>query len=1415
MEQTNTGRIGIDAGSTTLKIVVSDPQDNIVYKSYKRHKARFNELLALELENIRNQFPGTLFVVHITGSAGMGISERTGIPFIQEVVASTRVINHLYPDIHTLIDLGGEDAKMVFFEKGREPDIRMNGSCAGGTGAFIDQMADLLNIPVEHLNEEALRHRKIYPVASRCGVFAKTDVQNLISRNVSMPDIAMSILHAVALQCITTLARGYTIEPRILCTGGPFTFIPALREAFAQLLKLEEKDMVLPDNSEYFPAWGAALARENEQWVDMEELLRKLQAVPREKREGMTPLFENETSYKEWKKARKIKKLVHIPIENGRQYDCFLGIDSGSTTTKIVITDTKDRILYTYYTTNQGNPLKKVIEGLTSFYNEVSSRGATFRFQGSAATGYGEDLIRSALNLDYGIVETMAHLSGAQYTNPDVTFVLDIGGQDMKALFIENGAITQIELNEACSSGCGSFLQNFASTMQMSLEEFTHNACLAPYPCDLGSRCTVFMNSKVKQSLRENASPGDIAGGLAYSVIKNCLFKVLKLSTLNQVGDHIVVQGGTFRNDAVYRALEILSGKQVSSTDSPELMGALGAALYARKMRQKEALPTRFTGNEPLLSPDQAESRELQCKGCTNHCSVLCFRFPNGNKSYAGNKCEKVFFNKNRAPEKGYNAFDEKNRILFHQPLSHTSGSIVLGIPRVLNLFENYPFWYTLLTECGFRVVLSPESTYTLYEKGVGSVMSDNICFPAKLAHGHIHALAEEKVDRIFYPLVIKEEKEVKATCNSFNCPVVSGYPEVIRSSMEPEDNYGIPLDKPVISFMNRKALARTTFSYLSKLGVSRKTFKEALSRALEARERVKEELVNRQKRRFEEAIAQKRSIFVVAGRPYHTDPLIHQKVGQIIADMGADVFTDDLFRKDSGTAFSSLNLVAQWSYPNRVIQAAIQVAQLPHQVQFIQLNSFGCGPDSFFMDETGEILRQAGKNHTILRIDEIASPGSVRLRIRSLIESLRSIHPVEKKRSSYKGYDRGYRKEDREKTILIPWFSDFISPFLPALGELTGYKLENLPPTTPESAGNGLRYGHNEVCYPSTLILGDIITALQSGKYDTRNIVVAITQTGGQCRATNYVAQIKTGLKQAGFSDIPVLVLSFGEVYQNDQEAFRINFSKIIPVTVQGLLYGDSLQKMYNHSVVREKNRGESRKLFDQYIEEGIEAIRKNSPSTLRRLLEEAVQAFNNLPIENREYTPIGLIGEIYLKYNNYAQAYITRWLQSRNMEVDTPSIVDFILQYFVNAPVNRRNRTTSSSLPEKIVAPLFYHYIKRYIHRTEEIMKQYRFYRPDISIFTKAEYASEVLDLSHQFGEGWMIAAEIAAYARKGVNRVVCIQPFGCIANHVVAKGVEKRLKRLYPGLNLLYLDIDGGTAEVNLQNRLYFMIHEPTRN
>ena len=1411
--------IGIDAGSTTIKFVVIDQKTGeVAFNSYRRHFADVRTCLENQLDEMEKAVgPDATYGVCVTGSAGIGLSERSGLPFVQEVLAASAAMKETGRTDFTLIDLGGEDAKMVFFHKDKSPDIRMNGSCAGGTGAFIDQMATLLDIDPKKMSDEAATYARIYPIASRCGVFAKTDIQNLVSRRLPTADIAASIFNAVAMQTMTTLAHGADIITPVLCTGGPLTFLPSLRQAFVRVMKLKPEELILLPGAETTTARGAALSADKSMAISLGEIRDRLKReVTKGGEQYLSPLFKDDKEYEEWKKNLKVKPLQYAEIEEGESADVFLGIDSGSTTTKFVVTDGQGRIVFKSYSNNDGNPLKKVEEALRSFLSMVADRHAKVTFRGSAVTGYGEDLVKAALNLDYGIVETMAHFKAAHYVNPAVSFILDIGGQDIKSIFIRNGAVANIELNESCSSGCGSFLQGFAGMMNIKLPDFAEMACRARRPCDLGTRCTVFMNSKVKEALRQNTDPGDIAAGLAISVVKNCLFKVLKMQNLNRLGDTIVAQGGTFKNKAVLRALEILSGKEVWTTDAPELMGAYGSALYAIAQKSAEKTASSFNPDETLATLADIKTDTVLCSGCTNNCQVVRFKFPNGNISFAGNKCERIFHSKSKSLTPGRNQVDEKYHYTFATANTadvDPADPRVIGIPRVLNMFENFPFWNTLFTECGLRPVLSDESTTKLFRGGIFSIMSDNICFPAKLTNGHIMNLIDKKVGRIFYPLVIKETKEHEHDSNCFNCPVVSGYPDVIRSAVDPERRYGIHFDTPVVSFVDESAIYDSCHNYLTTLGIKRATIKRAVRKAIGKKMEVKRHLMETERALLDKDIAEGRMIFVMTGRPYHIDPLINQRVAQIVTDLGVDIISDDVFRDDHGECLE-MNYISQWTYPNRVIHAAHGVAALPANVQLIQINSFGCGPDSFLMDECSNILNAAGKNHTVIRVDEISSPGSVRLRLRSLVESLKQSGALGHKEESkpYKAIHNAFtEKEKAERTIVVPWFSDSLSPMLPNFFKRLGFNLENLPKPDEESISTGLKYGHNEVCYPATLVVGDIVKFMLKHRDERDKYVVGITQTGGQCRATNYLALIKNALTTAGLSDVPLLSLNTGAAYGNEQPAFKADIRLALTLAIKIVQYTEALAAMQRAMAVREKVKGTAKALMDKYISLGDELVATKREKGLFGLLDKAVDEFNAIETTGVEPRAIGLIGEIYIKYNNFGQLHIGEWLQEQGIEVVVPSLMSFLLQAFVNNKVNDRHDIEKSSWQAKVVTKFLKTYVESRDKKWDKVKSRFKYYRPEGSIFDMAKDASEVLNLVNQFGEGWLIAGEVMELSRAGIDKVVCLQPFGCIANHIVARGIENRLRKACPKTGLLFLDIDSSVARVNLENRLHFLIDQ----
>ena len=1390
-------RLGIDIGSTTVKLVVIDEKADILYTKYERHNARVKEVLALCLQELMAVLGDREVSVRMTGSIGMGMAEKYSIPFVQEVVAAARAIKQTYPGVRSMIDIGGEDAKVVFFKDGKARDLRMNGNCAGGTGAFIDQMAVILGVDVSELDRLAAGSTQIYPIASRCGVFCKTDIQNLVAKNATRQDIAASIFHAVAVQTVVTLAHGCDIQAPVLFCGGPLTFMPTLRKAFVDYLSVDEADTVLPSNGTQLPALGAALY---ELSADQEKLFMlsafkdtilhaAASADAKGKQVGLPPVFKNEMDYRLWKMRMSDCTVKKHSLRQGI-YDVFIGVDSGSTTTKIVVTDADACILYSYYANNGGNPVEAVEQGLRQLNEECKACGAVLNIRGGCSTGYGEDLIKAAFGFQSGIVETIAHYMAARHLNREVSFILDIGGQDMKAMFVTDGVIDRIEINEACSSGCGSFIETFAKNLGYTPSDFSRLACEARHPCDLGTRCTVFMNSKVKQVLREGATIEDIAAGLAYSVVKNCLYKVLKLKDVSVLGKHIFVQGGTMRNDAVVRAIELLTGAEVTRCDMPELMGALGCALYAIRH------PGEAIRLDALEEKASFTTRELHCRGCANQCAVTAYSFGNGRRYYSGNRCERVFSNGGEH-QQGVNVYRQKEKLLFDRVSDAPAGALTIGLPRCLNMFEDYPFWHALFTACGFRVCLSDASDYTAYESSARMVMSDNICFPAKLVHSHIRNLQEKRVNRIFMPFVVFEKQY--DGYNSYNCPIVTGYSEVIKGVQQTD----IPIDSPAITFKDKKLLAVQCKEYLFSLGVPSSVVSMALNRALQAQEAYEQALVEVN----EQVLAQARQahglVVLLAGRPYHTDSLIQHQVGDLLAGMGIYVITDDIIRRHSQPA-ADVHFVEQWAYPTRVLDAARWCGKQGRDVQFVELTSFGCGPDAFLVDEVRSLLMRHGKSLTLLKLDDINNVGSMRLRVRSLLESLKLL-PVSTEAAHEELFITTpvFDKIARKRKILIPFFTPFLSPLLPDIMKVAGYDVENLPLSDAKSAEWGLKYANNEVCYPATLIVGDVLKALKSGHYNPDETAVAITQTGGQCRASNYLPLIKKALVEAGFANVPVISVTFGDMMGNYQPGFRMNWLKLMPIAIRSVLYTDCLAKFYYASVVREKEKGSARALAKQYLEKAGQLIRSGRTGEMYDLLAHAAQDFAGISTDVT-YPKVGVVGEIFLKFNPFAQQRVTDWLIGQHIEVVPPLMTGFFLQSFVNREAWGRSHLQRNTLPSS-VARWIYKLIWREVERVNLIGARHPFFTPFEDIFQQARAASKVITLNAQFGEGWLLPGEIVSYASQGVRHVVSLQPFGCIANHIVAKGMEKRITQLFPDMNLLSLDFDSGVSEVNVTNRL----------
>ena len=1403
-------RLGIDIGSTTVKVVVLDAHGSIVFSRYGRHYARTFETIRAMLEEAQSTLGNISLDVAVTGSAGLGLAESRGFPFIQEVVASARLIKERWPEVRTLIEVGGEDSKVVFFDERFHPDMRMNGSCAGGTGAFIDQMATLLDVSISEFDCLALASTARHTIASRCGVFAKTDVQSLLSNHVPKEDIAASVFHAVALQVAATLFRGARVREKVLFAGGPLHFFPQLRRAFVDVLGLDEETAVVHvAHPELIAAMGAALCHgEAACIVDIKTLIGRLDAGAQaiEKTEKLPALFGSEDEYDAWQARHDRHGVARADLREINGQHCFLGIDSGSTTSKIVLMDDFNRVILSHYGPNHGDPIEAVRTGLNAMGHQLQQAGVSVTIAGTAVTGYGEDLIKAAFGLDEGVVETVAHFRAARTFDPDVSFILDIGGQDMKAIFITEQTISDIQINEACSSGCGSFMETLARSLNYTIADFADLARESRAPFDLGTRCTVFMNSKIKQAQREGALLADIAAGLAYAVVKNSLHKVLKLTDASVLGDHIVVQGGTFRNPAVLRAFEILTGREAIRPDMAELMGAYGAAIIARESRQLHpGKLSSFIGFERLDQPLSIRREMFNCRGCENNCRIARLRFQGGRAYVTGNRCERCFSNSGRVGQQGRNLVAAKARLIFDRPLTPAGRpKLRFGIPRALNMYENFPFWCTYLRACGFEVVLSSPSHIELFEKGVASVMSDNICFPGKLVHGHIHDLIEKGVDRIFYPTVVYERQEQEHSCNSYNCPVVTGYPDVIRSALNTERSSGIPLDAPAISFKDPRLLERQLAHFVKPFGVTRSQSRRAFSLALQEQRRFKEQLRHTAQELIARAAGRHEPVVVLCGRPYHVDPLINHGIPELLADMGVHVITEDALPLAGNETLKNSGVLTQWAYSNRIMAAAEYVGA-HEQMRMVQLTSFGCGLDAVSIDEVRRTLKRNNRIHMLIKIDEITNLGAVKIRLRSFLQTAWG-HGSTAVQKSICAPGQSETGKGIPETIIIPWVSPLYSPLLQPLFKSYGFQADLLAPPDRASVERGLTHVNNDICYPAAIIIGDVIKAFQSHRYDPRHTAVMLSQTFGQCRASNYLPLMRKALESAGFGDVSVLSISFAS--QGLQMDLPLNKREFVRKLAMGLIFADALARLYYATAPREKQKGQAAGLHALYLELIAEQAATGDFDDLLRLLKTAVAEFNMVETTSTPLPVVGVVGEIYVKYNAFANNHVVEWLWNQGVEVMVPSLLGFFTQCFVNDRYDRQAHLKSSAR-DMMLYSLLEWYVSRFINRVEACLRAFRHYRPAHDLKDLAHKTARTVSLANQAGEGWLLTAEMIALLDEGVNDIVCMQPFGCLANHITGKGVSQGLKDLYPDANLLFLDMDAGHSEVNLLNRLHCMV------
>lgn len=1172
--------IGIDIGSVTVKTVIFDTNNNIVYKEYKRHFSDVKKALSEVLVNIYNKLKNSKVTIVITGSGGIDISQKLNIKFIQEVIASTHAIEYFYPETDVVIELGGEDAKVTYLTGGI--DQRMNGICAGGTGAFIDQMASLLQTDTFGLNELAKDYNVIYPIASRCGVFAKTDIQPLINDGAKRSDIAMSIFNAVVVQTVSVLSCGRKIEGKVAFLGGPLHFLPSLRDRFKSVLKLDDKDIIFPEDAQLYVAMGASLLSKKEEAIKLDDLIKKIQSLNIDDlntTDKLDPLFKDENDYNEFIKRhnKNTIKTCDISKFNG---NCFLGIDAGSTTTKAALIDDKGNLLYTHYSSNEGKPLEVVIDIMNKIYNILPSNS---KIVSSTVTGYGEGLIKKALKIDYGEIETIAHFKAAKFFNKDVDFILDIGGQDMKCLKIKNGVIDSIVLNEACSSGCGSFLETFATSLSMDIKEFSHIGIYSKSPVDLGSRCTVFMNSKVKQAQKEGANVSDISAGLSYSVIKNALFKVIKIRDINDLGDNIVVQGGTFYNDLVLRGFEKLTKKEVIRPSIAGIMGAFGAALISLEKYSNGYKTT-------LLKQDELSNINLnvevdRCRGCSNNCLLTINKFSENEIFVSGNRCEKgeMIYNKEKKPANHINLFKYKyNRLFKYKSLSKEKAIMgEIGIPRALNMYEDYPFWHTFFTELGFRVVLSDRSSKNLYESGITSISSETVCYPAKLVHGHIENLIEKGIKYIFYPCIVNEKKEDMYANNNYNCPVVISYSEVIKNNVDGIRKNNITYINPFLSLNNKEKLKSRLYDELSiYFNISNSNINNAVDKATIEQENFKKDIQTQGEKALEKIKENNLKAIVLCGRPYHLDPEINHGIPELINSLDMEVLTEDSI-SHLGSVERPLRVVDQWVYHTRLYNAASFIKDQPN-LELVQLNSFGCGLDAVTVDQVQEILNQSSKMYTVIKIDEGNNLGAAKIRLRSLKAAILE-RDTNNKTEIINNEKIEYKKGTLNKnhTILAPQMSPIHFQFFQKSLNLSGFKLKVLDNTERDIIDTGLRYVNNDACYPAIIVVGQIISALQSGEYDLENTSVVITQTGGGCRATNYIGFLRKAMYDAGFKDIPVVSLSINGIEKNG--IMKNVTLQLINRLFMSVIYGDLLMKVLYRVRPYEKVKGSSNALYNK----------------------------------------------------------------------------------------------------------------------------------------------------------------------------------------------------------------------------------------
>ena len=1406
--------LGLDVGSTTVKAVVTNGRE-IVFGDYRRHHADVRGELARLLRDVQARFPDDLVKVAMTGSGGLAVAKIMDIQFVQEVVASTEAIERWNPAVDVMIELGGEDAKITYLHP--TPEQRMNGTCAGGTGAFIDQMATLLKVDASGLNDLAAGYENLYPIASRCGVFAKTDVQPLLNQGARHEDIAASVFQAVATQTVAGLACGRPIRGKVIFLGGPLHFLPELRAAFKRVLADNVTDYVVPDQAQLYVALGAAFCATGPalSLPHLASALEDAKDIATSTR-TMRRLFLDEEEFDEFMTRHEAESIPTSTLE-GVSGPVWLGIDAGSTTIKSVVLDSAGTIVHSTYASNEGDPVGAAVDIAKQVIAQLPAGAHIAR---SCVTGYGEELVKAALHADEGEIETMAHYRAAAKVAPGVSSIIDIGGQDMKFLKIRNNTVDSISVNEACSAGCGSFLQTFAATMNTKIQDFAKAGLGAENPVDLGSRCTVFMNSSVKQAQKEGASMADISAGLSYSVVRNALYKVMKLRDASELGDKVVVQGGTFLNNAVLRAFELQTGVKVIRPNISGLMGAYGAALTAQQHTDDPSQVSAMMSRN--LEAFEVTSSQRVCRLCQNHCKLTITNFDDGSRHVSGNRCERGA-SLEAKPKKSEipNLYDYKyKRVFGYRRLTDekaTRGEI--GIPRALGMYEDYPLWFTVLTSLGFKVVISGRSNHELFENGMESIASENVCYPAKIAHGHIEWLLDKGIKTIFMPCVNYERREFDNADNNFNCPIVAFYPQVLAKNVERlRTDPGIRFLDPFVSLDNPGKLAERLVEIFADWNVTLPEAKAAVKAGYEELDKVRADIKAEGDRAVQYMREHHMRGIVLAGRPYHIDPEINHGIPEMITTLGCVVLSEDALT--SGMTHSKLDRKAlrvrdQWVYHTRLYEAAAQVGAEP-DMNLVQLNSFGCGVDAITTDQVQEILERVGDVYTVLKIDEISNLGAAKIRLRSL-QAATAERPVRAPAAEIDttGDNPVFGLAERKThTVYAPQMAPIHFRMLEPIFRASGMNVEVLEHASAADVEVGLKYVNNDSCYPAIMVIGQLLNKFLSGEADPDASTVAITQTGGMCRATNYVGQLRKALKDAGYPQVPVLAVSAQGLESNP--GFRITPGLVVRC-IQGLVLGDLLQNVLLRVRPYERVEGSAMELYARWDAITREFFSNGgfSPTLNRRvgytwMIKQIVKEFGGLDLLDVPRRPrVGVVGEILVKFQPDANNDAVRVIEEEGCEAVLPGLMAFFLQGMYTADYRHDTfglGTTKSRLTQKSLIWL--------IEQFERPMRKAlaatnaKFDVPE-KIDALAAKAQDVISLGTQAGEGWLLTGEMIELIEHGTPNIICAQPFACLPNHVVGRGMFAEIRRQHPEANIVSIDYDPGASEVNQLNRIKLMV------